>query len=362
MQKLFNLLKALYVALKGLPMAIVKNFLPAFRRILRFLCGRLRAFLRCLCHWIREFWCKSGPRHIASHDPVIPVNHPAYVKPDPLIYDQYYLMSLGLAVTWGQNPDIKIELGGVPVVSTYDLQPDTTYDLFATIWNGSNSGVISGMQVTFSYLSFGATIESNLIGITSVDLGAKCTKHCPVVAPKQPPPPQPPIGMKWKTPITPGHYCIQVSFAWIDDANPFNNLGQENTQVVQALSAAEFSFVVGNSNREEKVYRFEFDSYAIPELLPCSDTPPDRARGKRRKPGTVPPVIAARHLRANYPLPAGWTLTFDPANPVVPGETEIPINATVTPPDDFHGSLPLNIHTFSGNDLIGGVTIIVNRA
>src|SRR5690349_9581341 len=37
--------------------------------------------------------------------------NPAYHRPDPCIYDQYYLMSLGLAVTW-DNPDITIWQGG----------------------------------------------------------------------------------------------------------------------------------------------------------------------------------------------------------------------------------------------------------
>jgi hypothetical protein len=46
--------------------------------------------------------CQHVPAHI-------------YKRPDPMIYSQQYLMSLGLAVTW-QNPDIHLELGGVPVV------------------------------------------------------------------------------------------------------------------------------------------------------------------------------------------------------------------------------------------------------
>ena len=48
-----------------------------------------------------------------------PVRHPSYRKPDPLIYDQYFLMSLGLAVTW-DNPDIELRRGGVTVSSSYD--------------------------------------------------------------------------------------------------------------------------------------------------------------------------------------------------------------------------------------------------
>jgi hypothetical protein len=212
--------------------------------------------------------------------------------------------------------------------------------------------VVSGMPVIFSYLSFGVGTTSHYIGQTVVDLGVKGdTNHCPVVT-----------KMHWTTPAVPGHYCIQVSFAWIDDANPLNNLGQENTQVVQAVSPAQFSFTLGNAGRERKPYRFEFDTYAIPPQPSCSDTPPPRTMGKRVKPGTVPPAVAARHARANYPLPAGWTIAFDPPAPVVPGQTEMPVNVTVTPPNSFHGSLPLNIHTFSGNGLVGGITIIVNRA
>ena len=34
----------------------------------------------------------------------VPIHDPAYVRPDPLIYDQYYLLELGLNVTW-DNPD-----------------------------------------------------------------------------------------------------------------------------------------------------------------------------------------------------------------------------------------------------------------
>ena len=44
----------------------------------------------------------------------VPINHPAFFRPDPLIYDEYYLTGLGLAVTW-DNPDIQLYLNGVPV-------------------------------------------------------------------------------------------------------------------------------------------------------------------------------------------------------------------------------------------------------
>jgi hypothetical protein len=366
---MLKLLKALYAALKGFPAAFFKDWLHILRRILRYLCRKLRHCLRMLCRCIKGLGSgavtNSGSGHIPSHAPAIPINHPAYKRPDPLIYDQYYLMSLGFAVSW-QNPDIQIKLGGVPVVSTNDLQSGTTYEVTATIWNGSTSGVISGMPVIFSYLSFGATVQSHYIGTTVIDLGVKGSAHCPAQT-----------TMNWTTPAVPGHYCVQVSFTWIDDANPLNNLGQENTHVVQAASPAVFSFAVGNSSREEKPYRFEFDTYAIPPTPPCSDQAagttgennvrgsgaPDTYIGDRgRKPRVTVPIVPPQHLRSNYPLPEGWTIAFDPPTPVVPGNSEIPVNVTITPPDTFHGSMPLNVHTFSGNNLVGGVTVIVNRA
>ena len=258
-------------------------------------------------------------------------------------------MSLGLAVTW-QNPDILIYENGVPVAmgpEWTDLQPNTTYEIIARIWNGSTEAVVSGMTVAFSYLSFGAQTRSNFIGDTIVDLGVRGSAHCPAYA-----------KVPWTTPPTLGHYCIQVSFAWLDDSNLLNNLGQQNIQVVQAASPAQFSFAVGNTSREPRSFRFEYDTYSIPAPPPCPDLPAPR---KQAKPGTVPAPVAARHRRADFPLPPGWAITFDPAAPVVPAGEEIPITATVAPPDTFHGAMPVNIHVFSGVKLMGGITVFVNR-
>jgi len=339
-------LKALWALLCG----IIADLPMAFRTML----CRLHAVLCCVIHRLCGAWKSGGGLgslfptgipHIPSHAPFIPINHPAWKKPDPMIYDQYYLMSLGIAVSW-QNPDIQILLGGVPVASAYDLAPATTYEIIATIWNGSTSGVISGMPVSFSYLSFGVQTKSNYIGSTSVDLGVKGSVHCPALA-----------HMQWTTPAVPGHYCIQVAFSWIDDLNPLNNLGQENTQVVAAMSPALFSFTLGNPSPDRKPFRFEFDTYAIPAQPVCPVTAPPA-----RKPGQVTTTVANLHSRAANPLPAGWTLVFDPPDPVVPGDAEIVINVTITPPDSFHGTQPVNIHTFSGQTLVGGVTALVTRA
>lgn len=345
-------LEAWLAALKGLPDALVTELPKILRHLLRWLCRHICA---CVCHLLRRlFNCGVGkgvpPRRPPSRAPSIPISHPAFKRPDPLIYDQYYLMSLGLAVSW-QNPDITIYQGGVPVASAYDLAPNTTYEVIARIWNGSPDAVVSGLPVTFSYLSFGAQTQSHFIGATVVDLGVKGSAHCPAYA-----------KMLWTTPATPGHYCIQVSFSWLDDSNPLNNLGQENTQVVQAASPAQFTFDVANPARERRPFRFEYDTYAIPQPPPCNDRTGARNGFAAPPPGTVPPAAAMRHRRADFPLPAGWTLSFDPPNPVVPAGGNATIAVTVTPPNTFHGTLPLNIHVFTDSQLTGGITVLVNRA
>jgi hypothetical protein len=338
----------------------VSAYLAALKRLPHDLATELPKLLCCLWQrlhgWLCTVWlclkrrCKGGDgpgRRPPTRLPSVPISHPNFKRPDPLIYDQYYLMSLGLAVSW-QNPDITISQGGVPVASAYDLAPATTYEITATIWNSSPDAVVSGMPVTFSYLSFGVQTQSHFIGATVVDLGVKGSAHCPATA-----------KMLWTTPAVPGHYCIQVSFAWIDDANPLNNLGQDNTQVVQAASPAQFSFDIGNPSRERAAVRFEYDTYAIPTPPAC--VAGTNGRGNRTV-GTVPATAAPLHRRVDFPLPAGWTIVFDPPAPVVPPGVEMPIGVTVTPPDSFHGTLPVNIHAFSGARLLGGVTVLVNRA
>src|SRR5213593_3179600 len=79
-------------------------------KMIRALCARLRARL------------KLPPRdRRATEDRCVPVRHPSIQRPDPLIYSQTYLMSLGLAVVW-DNPDIQLYENGAPVSSS-DLQP-----------------------------------------------------------------------------------------------------------------------------------------------------------------------------------------------------------------------------------------------
>lgn len=109
-----------------------------------------------------------------------PIHHPSFHRPDPLIYSQKYLLSLGLAVTW-DNPDIVLPRNGA-VVSEGDLLPDTDYEIDATIWNNSFDAPIVGLTVDFSFLSFGVGTTLHSIGTKVVNLGVKGGNNHPAHA------------------------------------------------------------------------------------------------------------------------------------------------------------------------------------
>ncbi len=290
----------------------------------------------------------------ASPFPCVPISDPAMKRPDPMIYSQFYLMTQGLAVTWN-NPDIMLEHGGVPA-SSGGLLPDTEYEIVARIWNNSTEAPVVGLPVTFSFLSFGAGTVSNPIGKTYVNLGVKGGINHPVFA-----------RMRWRTPALAGHYCLRAAFEWLDDLNPDNNLGQENTTVADAHSPATFTFLLRNDDRERHVFRFEVDTYTIPPLPNCDRQPSqrDEAAGQdlallRTRPGAVRQV-PIEHDRKNYPLPPGWTVEFNPENIVLGHDQSMPITVTVTPHADFVGSKMLNIHAFHERGMAGGVTVEIKK-
>ena len=336
MNALLNALKSILAAVVGILLTLFFDLWPALQRLIKALQALIRKLLGTAA---REL-----PPVQAS---CVPIRHPSMKRPDPMIYDQYYLMSLGLAVSW-QNPDIEILQGGVPVASAYDLSPSTTYTIRATIYNASTTGVVYNMPVVFSYLSFGVATQSHLIPGPDplVSLGVKGSPQGIAVVEKD-----------WTTPSAPGHYCVQVSFSYFDDINPLNNLGQENTQVVQAASPAQFAFQLRNQNDERATFRFEVDTFSVPPQPQCSI--------KTRTTPASGPVSAAtrgRNSATRNPLPPNWTIQFTPANPALGSGEEMTIDAVVTPPDDFQGTMPVNVHTFAGNTLAGGVTILVQKA
>ncbi len=334
MSAIKRILEFLVVVLR----ALLYGWLLALIELLRILRMRLQA--------CRERLQLPGRLSKTAPERCVKVSDPAFKRPDPLIYDQYYLMSQGIAVTW-DNPDIHIEESGTPVPS-HSLKPDTVYDIVAQIWNSSTEAPVIGMPVDFSYLSFGIGTRSHHVGRTMVNLGVKGGPGIPAIA-----------RVSWRTPSTPGHYCVQVSFRWLDDANPNNNLGQTNTNVVAVHSPAEFALLLRNSSPRHEEYRFEVDSYTIPPIPPCDRRqPPSFPAVARLAPGTIL-AIPPGHDRRSTPLPAGWTVVFDPPHPALAPGDEVSIRVTVTPPAAFRGRQPLNVHALSSLALAGGVTMYI---
>jgi hypothetical protein len=271
-----------------------------------------------------------------------------YRRPDPMIYSQQYLMSKGLAVTW-QNPDIHLELGGVPVDS-HNLKVNTTYDVIARIWNNALDAVVVNMPVEFSFLTFGIGTTKTPIATAATDVAAKGMPGCPAF-----------VRVQWTTPPTAGHFCLVVEFTWADDANPFNNVGQHNTDVKPLNSPhAAFTVPVRNAARERREVALSVDAYTLPVLPECGrlavvDNPrPSREAVLRRL-----RAIAEATNPANFPVPAGWTVTVAPAALALAGGEQRDVVVDITAPDGFAGAKTFNVNGFAGAAPLGGVTLTV---
>jgi hypothetical protein len=341
---------AVFHALVKFLLALLAGWIHGLAEIIRLLRARLaNAMARCRLPG-------RAARGADSH--CIPIRHPSYRKPDPLIYDQYFLMSLGLAVTW-DNPDIELRRGDV-LVSSSEILPDTDYEIVARIWNGSTDAPIVNLPVYFSYLEFGiGTIAHKIDGgkPTYVDLGVKGGPDCPAFAQKA-----------WRTPSVPGHYCLQVFLDWLDDANPLNNLGQENLTIGGTHSPAQFTFMLRNNGDERRGFRFDVDTYRPPERPPCGEVkrPTQRdisARAVQPAAYRLMPEldlqVRARHDRQAFQLGEGWHVAIDPAEPILDAGEQRTIRVAVTAPTGFVGKQPINIRAVHGDVPAGGVTLVV---
>ncbi len=145
-------------------------------------------------------------------------------KPDPCIYSQFLLMQLNQPVTW-DNPDVRIFLNGVEQ-DTYNLSAGTEYDLEITVHNASRDKPANGTSVDIRWIEFGAGAEIRH-PISTLAANVPVWPGTAVVA------------TRWRTPDTPGHYCIEVELTHSDDGNPANNRGWNNTVVHAAASPVE---------------------------------------------------------------------------------------------------------------------------
>ena len=200
-------------------------------------------------------------RRLASHRPGCGQIPPDVRRqPDPCLYSQEFLTSRvpPLPVTW-DNPDIWItELTGASV-SSADLQPSHDYQVVCRIWNASFYPAF-GVSVTchFAEWGFGPGIEqpvqveaTGAEYIASLDIGP-WTNRLATFA--------------WRTPPTGGHYCLYVRCAHPDDVTTANNVGQENTRVLEVapMSSNPLTAVLTNTSLTNALdVSFTVDAYQI---------------------------------------------------------------------------------------------------
>lgn len=298
--------------------------------LLRFLAA-LWAWLRRLIHEDRE---KERERKTARTH-CVPIQDPAYVRPDPLIYSQQYLAAHGLNYSW-DNPDIKLFLKGSPV-NAHELERSTTYDVVIRVWNAAPACPVVAMPLHLSYLSFGVGTVSHAIATKQVDVGVIGAANNPAF-----------VTIPWTTPDEEGHFCLQALLDPVEDLDYTNNLGQHNTDVASARSPATFSFALRNDTRVERSYWFTADSYELGKPVPCDERQQREAEERHRR---------------ERPLPSGWDVKLEPATPTLAPGAEISVVATATPPAGFSGSQLINVHThyreYYEEHLAGGVTITV---
>lgn len=255
-----------------------------------------------------------------------------------MIYDQYFLMSQGFAVTW-DNPDIHLERPlGTPVPS-HDLMRNTDYHVIARIWNLSEKAPAAHLPVQVSYLTFGIGTKKTTFAETQVNLPVKGSPGVPAMA-----------DVVWRTPSDSGHYCLQVELIWPpeDDENPDNNLGQHNTDVKALHSPATFEFPVRNDHltRSRRI-TLVADTYVIPPRPSC------REDGQREH-------AVTRHGAGNFPVPAGWDVEITPNEFVLGPHEERLATVRITAPDGFSGQKAFNLNALDGAQLLGGVTLYVD--
>ncbi|MGW5153618.1 hypothetical protein [Rhodococcus koreensis] len=334
--------------------------LPAALAQLRHLPRQLWRMIKAICRRIR-LQCKGQfPTRPMTGGCCLNLTD-ATSRPDPLIYSQPYLTAQGLAVTW-DNPDIELFDNGVLVPSS-DLEPDHEYEVRVRVWNGSYNCAAINLPVHLSFLTFGIATTSTPIAVATIPmLGAKGTAAQPATA-----------TFRWRTPDRKGHYCLQALLDCPDDANPDNNLGQENVLVGRLASPATFRFTVRNQAAVHRAIVFEADTYQMPTGTTCGDDYADQF-GQGRFPSRLAESRAhwawAKRTQAYgaFPVPDDWTVVIDPSRIDLGRDEERAVDVTIEPTSPaFSGTKSFNIHGFalapggSARQRIGGITLHVSR-
>lgn len=193
---------------------------------------------KCKCRWgiLGRIWCVLTEEKTPEGDSCVVVPGHVIRKPDPCIYSQFLLMQLEQPVTW-DNPDVRIFRNGVEQ-DTYNLTAGTEYDVEIIVHNSSRDKPANGTAVDVRWIEFGAGGQVHH-PISALVANVPLWPGTDVVA------------TTWRTPDTPGHYCIEVELSHPEDGNPSNNRGWNNTQVHAANSPVEREIRVFNRYPDE---------------------------------------------------------------------------------------------------------------
>jgi len=385
-----NFLRMLVRVLVALPQEIAVALWRLVIIFLLLLLLLLRALLELIKRLVGKRCEKRNEREKCGE---IPPN--VKRKPDPCLYDQFYLLSLGYAVTW-DNPDIWITLPDGTPVNSYDLLADTDYLVNAQIHDASfDPALATEVRCLYRPWSFNSPDR------VPVELNPDGTER--IVILHIPPWSQEIAQFHWHTPKTLGHFCLQVECYHPDDKNPNNNLGQENTQVVggnagQMIHAEALLF---NRVETARRIRIEADQYRIPEgkielklatrTLPLRNKAPfdaiynlllrrDARGGIKTQNGYAPVWISYAYRgweqlregnsRGKFPIRAPWQLKVN-GEDVAEGQTaeltlepkqqmKIPIDAQIPAATAVGTRQSLNFTAYAENGkILGGVTLEV---
>jgi hypothetical protein len=126
---------------------------------------------------------------------------------------------------------------------------------------------------------------------------------------------------------------------------------------VAPQSPAAFTFRLRNPGDKRGAFRFDVDTYALPNAPAC----PVRIEKSDR--GTFSERLRktrAVHGLGHFPVPADWSVEIAPDAPELnPGE-EAEIAVKITPPAGFTGAKPFNVNARLGGKYAGGVTLVVS--
>jgi hypothetical protein len=338
---------------------IGKGFVAGLKALLKLLLLLLYLF-KSIPDFLSNFW-RALREHRWPRDKrgcCVDVPASVYRRPDPLLYSQSFLMKQGIGVTW-DNPDIQL-FDKTTAVSSAAIEANKEYNVVVRIWNNSYDAPAVGLGVSLSFLSFGIGQSSTFVDKTLVDLGVKGSGQCPAFA-----------TFKWKTPEAEGHYCLQATLQWPDDANPDNNVGQENTNVKKLQSPAVFTFPVANQAGIARQFELKPDTYHLRPARPCTTEDayvPARGKQFSRLEESKHRWTTIRREQAYelFAVPDNWSVTIEPSRFELGPREEIMVTVSAEPRTaGFTGRQSININAFAtdnhvNRELVGGVTLHVD--